>query len=1017
MKLLYQHSPSISERYEKWGEKHPILQMGGEMAAQYALDQLGPGVLKRLPGAFRTAGHVWEMIRDQGGLGDWASGGKYQRIADPHLKLSGVRKVSNNNYEATATDTRTGQPATVWELRYDPNIRQVYIKYARTPGAVPARRGRPAVPAYGVGHYRHTLRELTQQMKALHPEIETVKFYRNSGAGPNNTGETELVTAPVDLFLPRSERRKGVEAQDRVAAEGEGYPRNPEMFAKMVEGQQKKKGSRIIREGRPSRGRRWEPLPEQGQPGRYRVSQRVEERRPYHEHQNSELDDVINQLGDFEAIPETEPSPYAPSRRSDPLTPDERWLVEEQVRADPEWQAANRGYVEARDANRHQVAQEMLDRMEARRAAIEPRNFGEADVRPITREFLEGRPEPPGRQQMEDDWESRGEEGPTFAEEDAARARPFRGTPMTMDEFLTDLRNNPDQYLFPHPLGAAVERGEIPVPQSQADIDNFDAQRHERYPEIGDARTHLQVMDQRAQELVRTRGVPIERVHQFEDAHAVAQERYHRALNEAETIDERVRAIREIGAGHALDPADAAQAYYEMFSPNPEDRPPNLDRQISRALDIVYEDPQDQPMRRVPEPIGTGWNEEELPQEEWPRPAFEQGTRTTLTGRTFPPTPVPREAGGMSDEEWRAFLGRGTPAAREMPEPGLTPGERERLGDFMESSQSSEEAYSRGPRPEPGYRERQDQELRWQARDEQPLPLNRFDRAQLLTEERRAAEAEGPESYRRWMEGLPARERRAGITSDIDFSQFENPAPTERQREEAAESGLLPGESFDQAYQRQGGAEGFRRWLRGEEDPVGEGMSRQRERGMFGPTLEETASRQRPLAPHEQTILDRINEQWDPDRPRQRPDEPDEHFEARQRRWVIERERRTPLDLTQRSMVSEEDPALRGSWEEETREQQQQRLLAGGAPRNDAEREMRRRYLEQQTQAPQERERLRRITPEVQARIDAFAQEVREFPDAYPGGTEMLEAIRRGEAEVPNSQEDIDAWLARRGRR
>lgn len=174
--------------------------------------------------------------------------------------------------------------------------------------------------------------------------------------------------------------------------------------------------------------------------------------------------------------------------------------------------------------------------------------------------------------------------------------------------------------------------------------------------------------------------------------------------------------------------------------------------------------------------------------------------------------------------------------------------------------------------------------------------------------------------------------------------------------------------------------------------------------------------------------------------PRRTPGQPigeaQRRLEERERERLYRNVGRRPLEIG-RSMVAEEDPAAgRQLMEEvirrgdrprmvtapgetiggppETREQVQQRLLRGGEPRNEEEREMRRRYLEQRTQAPQEREALRRITPEAQARIDAFAREVEQYPESYPGGAEMLEAIRRGEVDVPNSQDDIDAWLARR---
>jgi len=74
MKLLFQHAPTYSEQYEKWGEEHPILQTGLEAGADYALGVGGPRVLRRLPGIARTAGEVWERVQQSGQLEGWKGG-------------------------------------------------------------------------------------------------------------------------------------------------------------------------------------------------------------------------------------------------------------------------------------------------------------------------------------------------------------------------------------------------------------------------------------------------------------------------------------------------------------------------------------------------------------------------------------------------------------------------------------------------------------------------------------------------------------------------------------------------------------------------------------------------------------------------------------------------------------------------------------------------------------------------------------------------------------------------------
>lgn len=73
-RILAQNRPGLGEQYEKWGQEHPILQMGGEAAADYALGAFGPRALRRLPGALKTAGEIWEQAQRSGGLEGWKGG-------------------------------------------------------------------------------------------------------------------------------------------------------------------------------------------------------------------------------------------------------------------------------------------------------------------------------------------------------------------------------------------------------------------------------------------------------------------------------------------------------------------------------------------------------------------------------------------------------------------------------------------------------------------------------------------------------------------------------------------------------------------------------------------------------------------------------------------------------------------------------------------------------------------------------------------------------------------------------
>jgi len=163
--MLFQNQPSYSEQYEKWGEKHPIQQMGLEMAADYALGAAGPGVLKKLPGAFRTAGNIWEAVQKSGGLHDWKSG--RAEIADPKFNLEKlwVDAVGGSYKIKDANGDEVGKIS----MTYHPDIKEVYLDWTGR---------REEIETMGTGQLKHLFREAGSDF----PEAIWVRFYRISVA-------------------------------------------------------------------------------------------------------------------------------------------------------------------------------------------------------------------------------------------------------------------------------------------------------------------------------------------------------------------------------------------------------------------------------------------------------------------------------------------------------------------------------------------------------------------------------------------------------------------------------------------------------------------------------------------------------------------------------------------------------------------------------------------------------------------------------------------------------------------
>jgi hypothetical protein len=210
---LFQHAPSYSERYEKWGEAHPVQQMALETGADFALGAAGPRVLRRLPGAFKTAGEVWEMAQEAGSIGDWAGGARH--IERPRLKISKEPKYGSNDTDLI--DTTTGKPVGYIQYSVRPRDKEVYISYWKI---YPEYEGK-----YGPGQLLHFGRQLSKRF----PEIENARFFRISGAGPRNKGYDEEVVMPL--------RRR--------TKQGEEAAKDPAMLSKAAD---MERGSRIRRE-------------------------------------------------------------------------------------------------------------------------------------------------------------------------------------------------------------------------------------------------------------------------------------------------------------------------------------------------------------------------------------------------------------------------------------------------------------------------------------------------------------------------------------------------------------------------------------------------------------------------------------------------------------------------------------------------------------------------------------------------------------------------------------------------
>lgn len=189
---LLRDRPGYLAQYEKWGEQHPVLQMGGELLGNYLLSQFGPAILKKLPGGLRTMGDIWEAVNRSGSLGGWGEGAAH--IRDPRFKLSKPEETYPGSYHVNIHDTKTGEYYGSASYHLENGGKQLYIGYTATRGDQP-----------GTGQLMHLGREIL----GYHPEVESIRFYRVSGAGPANKGHYEEVTMPADLI--RGKRRQGEE--------------------------------------------------------------------------------------------------------------------------------------------------------------------------------------------------------------------------------------------------------------------------------------------------------------------------------------------------------------------------------------------------------------------------------------------------------------------------------------------------------------------------------------------------------------------------------------------------------------------------------------------------------------------------------------------------------------------------------------------------------------------------------------------------------------------------------------
>jgi len=183
--LLYQHSKPWSERYSEWGEEHPYEQFGLETATN-----LIPWsrVIKRIPG-LGTIGDILHAAESVGGLGGFGEGAEY--IKDPKLALDKDESMSSGTSDMyDLRSTETNKKLGYLSVSPEKATRQLHVNMATN---IYGGEGK-----YNTGQYLHILR---QEARDRYPDMDWLRFFRTSGAGPKNRkGKIIDVTMPLRRY-------------------------------------------------------------------------------------------------------------------------------------------------------------------------------------------------------------------------------------------------------------------------------------------------------------------------------------------------------------------------------------------------------------------------------------------------------------------------------------------------------------------------------------------------------------------------------------------------------------------------------------------------------------------------------------------------------------------------------------------------------------------------------------------------------------------------------------------------
>lgn len=184
-RLLYLHSKPWGQRYEEWGQEHPILRTGAELGANYALDELGVPILR-----YVGAGHMADILDQMRRLGSGGFGEGAEYIKDPKLKLEKDTSMSTPTTDLlNLKRTEDNKYLGYLSVSPDPDTRQLHVNMATNIFG--------GEKQYGTGQYMHLIRSEAQNR---YPDMEWLRFFRTSGAGPRNKNRFEDVTMPIKSY-------------------------------------------------------------------------------------------------------------------------------------------------------------------------------------------------------------------------------------------------------------------------------------------------------------------------------------------------------------------------------------------------------------------------------------------------------------------------------------------------------------------------------------------------------------------------------------------------------------------------------------------------------------------------------------------------------------------------------------------------------------------------------------------------------------------------------------------------